>query len=97
MKSKFSQIQHITKRFQKIFNFFFKNDDVSKNDVIKFLKFYTHSAWNLHIKIYTTKKPGKYVKDNPFAFQKMKTEFKNLALVRLYCEFSKGYFLIGQR
>ena len=70
MKSKFSQIQHITKRFQKIFNFFFKNDDVSKNDVINLLKFYTNSAWNLRIKIYTTKKPEDMCKINLLPFRK---------------------------
>ena len=28
----------------------------------------------LHIKIYTTKKTGRYVKDESFSFQKMKTK-----------------------
>ena len=97
MNPKFSQVQHITKRFQKIFKFFFKNDDVSNSDVMNFLKFYTYSAWILHIIIYTTKKTERYVKDEPFSFQKMKTELKNLALIRFYCDFSKEYFLTGQR
>ena len=97
MNPKFSQVRHITKRIQKIFNFFFKNDDVSNSDVINFLRFYTYSAWILHIKNYPTKKTGRYVKDKPFSFQKMKTESKNLALIRFYGHFSKGYFLTGQR
>ena len=98
MNPKFSQVQHITKRFQKIFTFFLKNDDVSNSDVINFLKFYTYSAWILHIKIYTTKKTGRrYVKYEPFSVQKMKTELKNLALIRFYCDFSKEYFLTGQQ
>ena len=48
-------------------------------------------------KIIQRKKSGKYVKDEPFSFQKMKTELKNLALIRFYCDFSKEYFLTGQR
>ena len=97
MNPKFSQVKHITKRFQKIFNFFFKNDDVSNSDVINFIKFYTYSAWILHIKIYTLKKTGTYVKNESFSFQKMKTELENLALIRFYCDFSKEYFSTGQR
>ena len=62
-----------------------------------FLNF-THIQHGIYtLKFTRRKKPGKYVKDKPFAFQKMKTEFKNLALVRFYCEFNKAYFLTGQR
>ena len=67
------------KRFNKNFPIFLLMTS-GKNDVINFLKFYTYKAWILRIKIYTTKKTGRYVKDKPYSFQKMKTKLENSAL-----------------
>ena len=85
MNPKFSQVRHITKRFQKIFNFFSKMMTSAIVTSSIFLSF-THIQHGFYtLKIIQRKKTGKSVKDKPFSFQKMKTEFKNLALIRFYC------------
>ena len=59
---------------------------------------FTHIQHGFYtLKFIQQKKTGRYVRDESFCFQKMKTELENLALIRFYCDFSKGYFLTGQR
>ena len=82
------------KRFNKNFPIFLLMTS-GKNDVINFLKFYTYKAWILRIKIYTTKKTGRYVKDNLFSFRKWKQNLKIL-LCRFYCDFSEEYSWTGE-
>ena len=74
-----------------------KNDGVIYNDVIVFRKNCSSSTWILSFNFNVTLKTGYYIQDNPFGFQKSKTELKNLALFEFEFRFSKGYFLTGQR